>query len=275
MKRISAIIISICLFISMNISASPSDEMILGSTTPTTVTETVHHITKTLKQQKFKVLAVIDHQSNAANVGLTLRPTQLVLFRHPRSERYLTRQSRTVAIDLPFKILVYEDAKGAIKVKTNNIGYILDRHEIPLHPPRLQRLNESLDQLGGNENGLVFVKSQQPIDDTVSKLRSVLEAAGFFIAFELEMANGKHHSSGTLLIFGNPNVGTQLMQNSQETGLDLPQKYLVYKDQNDQVLIVYNDPRFIAKRAGIQGLDLLLTNISSALAKFANLGAIP
>lgn len=275
MKRISPIITSICLLISMNVSASPADDKILAPSPTTTVTETVEHITRTLKQQKFDVLAVIDHQSNADNVGLSLRPTQLILFRHLRSEKHLTRQSRTAAIDLPFKVLVYEDAEGAIKVKTNGVGYMLDRHQIPVHPSRLAKLNESLDQFGGNDDGLVFVKSHQSVDDTISKLRSVLEAAGFFIAFELATGKDKYHSLGTLLIFGNPNVGTLLMQNSQETGLDLPQKYLVYKDHNDQVLIAYNDPRFIAKRAGIQGLDLLLTNISTALANFANMGATP
>jgi len=269
--------IATCLYIfSLNVSATPPQESALDIKTASSVDEAVTYITATLQQQKYEVLGVVNHQQNAANVGLTLRPTQVILFRNRAQERILTRRSRTVAIDLPFKILVYEDDSGEIKLKTNDIGYYIDRHEIPIRDSRLQKLDATFDQFGLNDKGLVHVKSQQSVSDTIAKLRSVLEAAGFFIPFEINFNKRENHpSTTTLLIFGNPNVGTLLMQNQQEIGIDLPQKFLVYKGRQGETHIIYNNPRFIAKRAGIQGLDTLLSNVTNALGNFAQQGSQP
>jgi len=269
--------IATCIFIfGLNVNATPLQSPAFDITTANSVDEAVTFITTTLHQQKYEVLGVINHQQNAANVGLTLRPTQVILFRKQNQERSLTRRSSTVAIDLPFKILVYENDSGEIKLKTNDIGYYIDRHEIPIRETRLHQLDATLDQFGLNDNGLVHVKSQQSVSDTIAKLRSVLEAAGFFIPFEINFNKRKNHpSNSTLLIFGNPNVGTLLMQNQQEIGIDLPQKFLVYSDHQGETHIIYNHPRFIAKRAGIQGLDTLLSNVTNALNNFAQQGSQP
>lgn len=275
MKWISGFFITCFLFINCSATAEPSRLFDFDLTTTASVDQAVSIITKKLQSQSLEVLAVIDHQKNASNVGLSLRPTQLILFRHRRQEKLLTRYSNTVAIDLPFKILVYEDAEGKVKIKTNEIGYMLDRHELPLYHPRLSTLDQILNQFGKNKKGLVFIKSRQSVEDTIIKLRALLEAAGFFIALELESDKRKQYQPGTLLVFGNPNVGTLFMQNRQEIGIDLPQKYLVFEDSHGQVYIVYNDPYFIARRAGIQGLQTLQFNVATALARFATLGATP
>ena len=68
-----------------------------------------------------------------------------------------------------------------------------------------------------------------------------------------------------LLVFGNPMLGTQLMQDVQTTGIDLPQKFLVYEDVDGKVFVVYNDPYYIAARHGIEGQDEVLQKISGAL----------
>lgn len=242
-----------------------------------TVEEAVAEIVETLMDQNFEITAVINHAQNAANVGMDLPPTQVVLFRKRFFDGSLIRRSQTAAIDLPLKILVYEDPNdaGRIKLKSNDVGYLVDRHEIRFHDFVLRRLDTRMDQFGLNDKGLIMVPSNQSVADTVTTLRTVLDKAGFFIPIQIDYHEEfRRLRETTLLIFGNPNVGTQLMQNSQEIGLDLPQKFLVYEGDR-QVMIAYNDPHFIAQRAGIQGLDMLLGNIADALNNFANQGANP
>ncbi len=239
------------------------------------VDDAVAEIVNTLLDQNFEITAVINHAQNAANVGLELRPTQLVMFRKRFFDASLIRRRQTAAIDLPLKILVYEDEFENIKLKYNDAGYLVDRHEIRIYDFALHRLDARMDQFGLNDKGIVIVPSNQSVADTVAKLRSVLTEAGFFIPIQIDFHEEiRRLRETTLLIFGNPNVGTLLMQNRQEIGLDLPQKYLVF-EKDGQVNIAYNDPVFIAQRAGIQGLETLLDNIAKALNNFANQGANP
>ncbi|EZH74518.1 hypothetical protein ATO12_12165 [Aquimarina atlantica] len=68
-----------------------------------------------------------------------------------------------------------------------------------------------------------------------------------------------------VIMFGNPKLGTPLMQNSQITGLDLPQKILIWQDDNGVVNVSYNDPEFLKLRHEITGKEDVLTIISKAL----------
>ena len=76
--------------------------------------------------------------------------------------------------------------------------------------------------------------------------------------------------STELLIFGNPKVGTPLMQCSQTAALDLPQKALAYKDETGQVWLAYNDPAYMAKRHNIKDCDAAVQKVTNALAKFTS-----
>lgn len=80
----------------------------------------------------------------------------------------------------------------------------------------------------------------------------------------------------TLLLFGNPQVGTQLMHQNQTLGLDLPLKFLIWQAPDQQVYISWNNPYYLAKRHGLPAnLELLSTLSQSlyALAKTAGSGA--
>lgn len=240
------------------------------------VDDAVANITQKLIKQRFEIVAVIDHAQNAANVGLELRPTQVILFRKSFIDHALIRRQTTTAIDIPYKILVYQAEDGSIRLKYNDVGYITDRHDHNTYGFGLYLLDSALDQFALNDNGIRMIDSNQSVANTVSSLRTVLLNAGFFIAADINYgAERRSLPDVHLLIFGNPNVGTLLMQNSQEAGLDLPQKFLVFADKRGQVHIAYNDPQFIAQRAGIQGLETLLGNIANALNNLASQGTNP
>ena len=81
---------------------------------------------------------------------------------------------------------------------------------------------------------------------------------------------GKKLRPTTLVLFGNPNVGTLLMQCSQTVGIDLPQKALIWEDEKGQVWYTYNNPQYLAKRHNINACDKPLGILSKALTTFAN-----
>ncbi len=242
------------------------------------VPDAVERITDRLEKQGFTIAAVIDHEAAAASVNKKLRPTVLIIFSDPRTETRLIRRQQTAAIDLPLKILVYEDELGEIHIDYNSPGYLAERHDIQVFDPLLWRLDKTLSQFGPLKNGLVTIDSSQSVEDTVYSLQAALQDAGFrlplFVDFH-DQAGGKKLRPTQLVVAGNPNVGTQLMQNQQSIGLDLPQKFLVWEDRKGQVHISYNDPQFLAKRHNIQGLETLLGNIANALARFAAAGSAP
>jgi uncharacterized protein (DUF302 family) len=68
------------------------------------------------------------------------------------------------------------------------------------------------------------------------------------------------------MIFGNPKVGSPLMKCQQSAAIDLPQKALIWEDDNDRVWISYNDPRYLEKRHNISGCEEVITKIEKALA---------
>ncbi len=128
------------------------------------------------------------------------------------------------------------------------------------------------------DNGLITVDGAQTVEETAANLQEALEGAGFVVPAVIDhSANavrvGKELLPTKLIIFGNPKVGTNLMQSMQTVAIDLPQKFLIWEDNGGQVHITYNSPQYLAERHGIEGQDELLSNISNALSRFAGSAA--
>lgn len=97
-------------------------------------------------------------------------------------------------------------------------------------------------------NGVVTNQSAYTFDDTVQKLRQAIQGMGINLVAEVDHAKaaadkGLALRSTHVLIFGNPLVGTQLMQADQRTGLDLPLKLLVWQNEKGQVYLSYRQPK--------------------------------
>ena len=236
------------------------------------VDDAVELISAQLEKERFEIVGVINHAAAATSAGLELLPTQVVLFSKTWPDAALNRRSATMGIDLPQKLLVWEAADGSIHLKYNAPGYLFDRHDARVLDFLYRNVDKVTGQFGPLDNGLVSIQSQQSVDATVAKLLQVLDDAGFNIPFVIDQPAKRPM---TLVIFGNPAIGTQLMQNSRPVALDLPQKYLVYEDRHGNVHIVWNDPIFVAQRGGVEGLDMLLNNVANALRNFAENGAQP
>jgi uncharacterized protein (DUF302 family) len=95
------------------------------------VDETVAKLEGILQSKGITLFAIVDHSGGAAQVGLTMRPTKLLIFGSPRAGTPLMLAAPGSAIDLPLKILVWEDADGKVWLSYNSSDYLLERHGLP------------------------------------------------------------------------------------------------------------------------------------------------
>lgn len=122
--------------------------------------------------------------------------------------------------------------------------------------------------------GMVTVKSQHSAKETADKLENVLNQKGMTVFKRVNHTEGAKKAGldlrpTELVIFGNPKVGTPLMQCAQTVAIDLPQKALIWEDADGQVWLGYNEPEFLRERHDIEGCDAVLKKIEGALGKFA------
>ncbi len=123
-------------------------------------------------------------------------------------------------------------------------------------------------------SGLIDIPSNHSVDETVEKLKAILQAKGITL-FALVDHSGEAAKVGMkmrptkLLIFGNPRAGTPLMLAATGSAIDLPLKILIWEDGNGKAWITYNDPVYLQRRHQIP--SDLLRNIEgvAALAKLA------
>ena len=122
-------------------------------------------------------------------------------------------------------------------------------------------------------DGLVAVKSPHPAKDTMNRFEENAKQRGLNVFARIDHAAGAAKVGKTLrptevLIFGNPQGGTPLMECAQSIGIDLPLKALVWEDAQGQVWLGYNDPAFLAQRHGAAQCPAV-GGISKALAGLA------
>jgi len=95
------------------------------------VDETVGKLRSILQAKGITLFALIDHSGEAEKVGMKMRPTKLMIFGNPKAGTPLMLAAPSSAIDLPLKILVWEDAEGKVWISYNSPAYLQERHGIP------------------------------------------------------------------------------------------------------------------------------------------------
>ncbi|HLB14160.1 MAG TPA: DUF302 domain-containing protein [Burkholderiales bacterium] len=119
-------------------------------------------------------------------------------------------------------------------------------------------LPAAAQSLGGD--GIVRVKSAYPLDETVTRLKQDIAAKGIRFFQEVDQHKlaaeaGIKVLPSTLLVFGNPPLGTQFLNAKPEAGIDWPVRLLVQQDEKGDVWAIYNDFLWIARRHGIEEAD--------------------
>lgn len=95
------------------------------------VDETVDRLKNILQSKGVTLFAVIDHSGEAEKVGLKMPPTKLLIFGNPKGGTPLMLAAPSSAIDLPLKILIWQDAQGKVWVSYNSPEYLQQRHGFP------------------------------------------------------------------------------------------------------------------------------------------------
>ena len=111
--------------------ASPLSKGLINLPTSHSVDQTVERLKNILQSKGVTLFAVIDHSGEAEKVGMKMRPTKLLIFGNPKAGTPLMLAAPSSAIDLPLKILIWEDNAGKVWVTYNSPEFLRERHGLP------------------------------------------------------------------------------------------------------------------------------------------------
>ena len=128
--------------------------------------------------------------------------------------------------------------------------------------------------------GLISVKSAHDVKATADRLENNLKQKGMNVFIRINHAAGarkvgKDLRPTELIVFGNPKVGTPLMQCNQSVAIDLPQKALIWQDDKEQVWLTYNDPNYLLQRHELDQCTEVIKKVAKALGNFAKAATMP
>jgi len=238
------------------------------------------------------ILAEINHKTNAELIGEDLRNTRVIIFGNPTLETPVLQTNQRGGLDLPQKMVVYENEDGDTFVAFNSSAYLASRHGLG-STSNLSAIQSVLTNFAenatgsavaentvnfGSGQGVVTINSNNDFTTTYNNLRNAIsDNTNLTIVEEVDhQANaqsvGMTLNPTRLIIFGNPTQGTPLMQDAQTVAIDLPQKILVWQETNGDVNISYNDPDYFQVRhtipASTENTEIL-EQIGDALAGLA------
>jgi len=107
------------------------DNGIVNEPTSHSVDQTVERLKAGLQAKAVTLFALVDHSGEAAKVGMKMRPTKLLIFGNPKAGTPLMLAAPSSAIDLPLKMLVWEDDQGKVWISYNSSQYLQKRHGLP------------------------------------------------------------------------------------------------------------------------------------------------
>lgn len=106
---------------------------------------TLDKLESVVAQKGFKILARIDHAAGAAKSGHDLLPTELLIFGNPAVGTQLMLSKRGVALDLPMKVLAWEEADGSVWISFNEPQFLVDRHQIEDKAAVVSKMTKALN----------------------------------------------------------------------------------------------------------------------------------
>jgi uncharacterized protein (DUF302 family) len=114
--------------VALSLPLSAEDNGIVDVPSKHSVDETVERLKNILQSKGITLFALIDHSGEAEKVGMKMPPTKLLVFGNPKAGTPLMLAAPSIAIDLPLKILVRQDAQGKVWLSYNSPEYLIKRH---------------------------------------------------------------------------------------------------------------------------------------------------
>lgn len=225
---------------------------------------------------EFEVVVDIDHSRLGAQAGSPMPPSHVLIWSDPKLEADILRINPVAAVDLPLRILAYEDqATGKAAVTYNRYEFVARRHSLPENPSLRERYESAVATVTKGipeaamtafpsddmpDPGLVTLKSPHDFETTKKRIRSVIQAQSDTVDFgEVDFAarskaRGVELRPLQLILFGGPGPGGRAMASAPTLGLDaFCQKLLIWQDQDGTVCVTFNDLRTLADRQGVSG----------------------
>lgn len=112
----------------LSIPAYAADNGIISKPSKYSVSQTIDRFEAVAKEKGATVFVRVDHSAGAEKVGMKMRPTQLLIFGNPKTGTPLMLSAPSMAIDLPLKVLAWEDDKGKVWLSYNSPEYLKKRH---------------------------------------------------------------------------------------------------------------------------------------------------
>ncbi|MBO2542941.1 DUF302 domain-containing protein [Salegentibacter sp. BDJ18] len=257
---------------------------------------TVSRLESVVKQNEaLSLFAKIDHSANAEDANLELNKASVLIFGNPKQGSLLIQKDQLAGLDLPLKMLVYKNG-DITEVTYSSVNYLKSRFEFK-GVRNLSKVKKGLKDMASKASGGKVKKSGKFKVDTHEGIISEISEFDFKTTYDRlitaieENPNLKIFSeidhfknaeqvgvglrSTRLIIFGNPKVGTPIMQENSRIALEFPVKFLVWRDEAGIVKISYNDPAFLAKRfkltqniSQLETMKNALENLSKNAAKY-------
>ena len=149
MKKIAVGLV--LLFVSFSVFAA--DNGLISKKSKYSVHETIDRLEKALKEKGIGVALRWDHAKKAKDVGIPLRPTELLVFGNPKLGSNFFTSKQSSGIDLPLKMLAYEDEKGQVWLTYNDPQYIANRHGITDRAEVVAKMTKALDNFSSVATG--------------------------------------------------------------------------------------------------------------------------
>jgi uncharacterized protein (DUF302 family) len=111
--------------------APDTENGIVNKPSSHSVDETVEKLKGILQAKGVALFALVDHSGEAEKVGMKMRPTKLLIFGNPKAGTPLMLAAPSCAIDLPLKILIWEDGQSKVWISYNSPQYLQKRHGLP------------------------------------------------------------------------------------------------------------------------------------------------
>ena len=144
--RLTALATAAALTAAFTAAPAFADDMV-DKTSPHDVPTTVDRLEAAFGGTDIKVIARIDHAAAAAGAGMELRPTTLLIFGNPAQGTPLMQESQTIGLDLPMRVLVYEDAEGTTHLLYHEPEELAEAHGIDEDHEIIGKMTAGLDKL--------------------------------------------------------------------------------------------------------------------------------
>lgn len=247
------------------------------------------------QKEGVSIVAEVDYKAAAEFVQMELFPAKHLLFANPAIGTPLLQRNQLAALDLPHHVLFFRHAEGEeIYAMYNSVEYLETRYELQ-GLPELDDISKAVEnmitsatgakikkapeQRVSGAEGIITIDSWQEFDQTYLRLReSVTDNVDWRMVAEVDhQANaadvGMELRPTKVIFLSNPDIETTVLQSNPNTGLDFPQKILVWQTQDGTVKISYNNPVYLQQRHKITEHEIELAEMATTLQEITEVAA--